>query len=346
MADEALRRGDLVEVRSASEILATLDEDGSLDGLPFMPEMAAFCGRTFVVERRADRICDTVDYTGSRRLPQAVLLADLRCDGSGHGGCQAECRLFWKEAWLKRVSYEAAASPHTAPDPGLAALLERTRRTARRRVEAGTTPEPWRCQATELPHASGHVKSWDPRSYVREYATGNVDLGRFLRVTARAAITEPKRKLGLVPKVHLRGTRTQPGSDPPLNLRPGELVQVKTKEEIAATLSPKGKHRGLWFDREMLPFCGRVFRVRRRIDRIIDERDGRMIEIKNDCVTLEGVVCSGDLSVMRWFCPRAIYPYWRECWLRRIDARSEADVAEGSTEGNAEAGPPACPGQP
>ena len=98
-------------------------------------------------------------------------------------------------------------------------------------------------------------------------------------------------------------------------------MQVKSKEEIAATLTPEGRHRGMWFDREMMPFCGGVFRVRQRIHRFIDERaGGRMIELKkNDCVTLEGVVCSGELSLRRWFCPRAIYPYWRECWLRRVE---------------------------
>ena len=37
----ALRKGDLVEVRSEEEILRTLDADGKLDGLPFMPEMLA-----------------------------------------------------------------------------------------------------------------------------------------------------------------------------------------------------------------------------------------------------------------------------------------------------------------
>ena len=39
----------------------------------------------------------------SRRLRDAVLLEDLRCDGSGHGGCQAGCRIYWKESWLRRV---------------------------------------------------------------------------------------------------------------------------------------------------------------------------------------------------------------------------------------------------
>src|SRR5581483_6061338 len=95
MSKEELRRGDLVEVKSPSEILATLDQRGALADLPFMPEMAPFCGRRFTVERRAEKICDTIHYTGSRRLHGAVLLEDLRCDSSAHDGCQAECRFFW-----------------------------------------------------------------------------------------------------------------------------------------------------------------------------------------------------------------------------------------------------------
>ena len=49
MGDSSLRQGDVVWVRSASEILATLDATGALDELPFMPEMIPFCGRRFVV---------------------------------------------------------------------------------------------------------------------------------------------------------------------------------------------------------------------------------------------------------------------------------------------------------
>jgi hypothetical protein len=315
----SLRRGDLAEVRNPSEILETLDERGALDGLPFMPEMAALCGRRFTVERRAERVCDTVHYSGSRRPARTVLLGDLRCDGSAHAGCQAECRFLWKEAWLRKVT---PGSPPSAPidERDRAALVERTARNVKRTVESdGQSQERWRCQATELPTASAHLKLWDPRSYLREYATGNVTLGHFLRVMGRAVVAEPRRKLGLISEVHLPGTRTGPDTDPPLNLQPGDLVQVKTKAEIAATLSPQGRHRGLWFDREMMPFCGGTFRVRQRIQRFIDDRDGRMVELKSDCVTLEGVVCSGDLSLRRWFCPRAIYSFWRECWLRRVE---------------------------
>jgi hypothetical protein len=48
-----LRVGELVEVRSESEILATLDEKGELEALPFMPEMRQFCGQRLRVHKRA-----------------------------------------------------------------------------------------------------------------------------------------------------------------------------------------------------------------------------------------------------------------------------------------------------
>ena len=87
-----------------------------------------------------------------------------------------------------------------------------------------------------------------------------------------------------------------------LNLQPGEWVQVRSKDEIARTLDENGFDRGLSFDWEMLPDCGRKYRVRDRIDRIINDKTGRMIEIASDCVMLDEVVCSGERSTGRWFC--------------------------------------------
>jgi hypothetical protein len=85
-------------------------------------------------------------------------------------------------------------------------------------------------------------------------------------------------------------------------------VRVKSPDQIRETLNDKGMNRGLWFDSEMLRNCGQTFRVRRRIERLVDEHDGKMIELASDCVTLEGVVCSGEWSTQRWFCPRASTP--------------------------------------
>ncbi len=101
---DQLRRGNVVEVRPPAEILATLDEDGCLEGVPFMPEMLRFVGGDSRVVARVERACDTINPISSRRMPSTVLLDDLRCDGSAHGGCEAGCLLYWKEAWLRRVS--------------------------------------------------------------------------------------------------------------------------------------------------------------------------------------------------------------------------------------------------
>src|SRR5262245_57076074 len=97
----ALRPGDWVEVRSEAEILATLDVEGTLDALPFMPEMTQFCGQRFRVRARADRT--SMAKLWMRAMDDAVHLEGARCDGSAHGGCSRTCAVFWKEAWLRRV---------------------------------------------------------------------------------------------------------------------------------------------------------------------------------------------------------------------------------------------------
>ena len=53
-----LRIGDWVEVRTKEEILKTLDSNGCVDAMPFMPEMLAFCGQRFRVFKIAHKTCD------------------------------------------------------------------------------------------------------------------------------------------------------------------------------------------------------------------------------------------------------------------------------------------------
>jgi hypothetical protein len=301
-----LRIGQVVEVRPAAEILATLDDDATTGGLPFMPEMLRFVGRRFTVSAHALKLCDTrSDGTGNRLFHDTVYLEDLRCDGSGHDGCQAGCRLLWRTDWLRPVS-------DAEPEAGDTAELAR-------QAEAATTRREgvYRCQATELGAASEPFPADDRgRKYLREVRSGNVGVGRFLRVLARAVWRKAARTAGLQRDIAL-WSEGKPAPRPPLGLQPGELVRVRSRREIAETLDENGRNRGLAFDWEMLPHCGRTYRVQDRVRRFIDENTGRMVELKNECLLLDGVVCSGDHSVGRWFCPRAIYPYWREDWLER-----------------------------
>lgn len=320
MHHPTFHRGDEVRVRSAADVLATLDDDGLLDALPFMAEMVQHCGHRFTVERRADRVCDTISYSGSRNMADTVLLDDLRCDGASHGGCQAECRLLWKEVWLE----PAGARPtewNGQQDDGSALEALRVRVARNVRPAGGAEDEAcYRCQATELVRASDPLSKYDPLAYLRPVTTRDVDPRTFTRVMIRSVTMKAQRHLGRLEDPPLRGTSSKsPPKPPPLDLKPGDWVRVRTPDEIRATLTDKGVNRGLWFDREMLQYCGQRFQVRERVSRLIDERNGALLELSSDCVTLDGAVCSGEFSQRRWFCPRKMLPYWRECWLERVD---------------------------
>jgi hypothetical protein len=342
-----LRVGELVQVKSAEEILATLDERGELDSLPFMPEMLRFCGKRFRVYRRADKACDTIDWATLRRMENAVHLGELRCDGSAHGGCHAGCLIYWKEAWLERVATDAGQVAPAAPDEpsgtdaSHAAALAVLEPKTQKGVENG---EPiWSCQATELKRATAsEVPWWEPAQYVQDIRSGNATLGRVIRGLV----------VGFFNKLQQANTRFLPrytlihggsqypflngrvrGRRPPeqLNLQPGEMVEVKAKDEILDTIDERAYTRGLRFDREMLRYCGRRGRVLRRVERLIDEKTGKMLTIKSDCIIIDGFICTGDLHRM---CPRSIYPYWREAWLKRADSpalppAAPAPVADG-----------------
>ena len=321
----SLRVGDVVEVRSEEEILATLDSTGKLDRLPFMPEMLAHCGKRFRVSARAYKACDTVEWRQLRKLESAVHLEDLRCGGSAHGGCQAGCLLYWKDAWLKRVDGELGDAAR--PARGGTTTKETLFAEAERPDSAGEGGRAYSCQATELLRATTRtLKWWEPEQYVEDVRSGNAPvanvlrgllvgfLNKFQQVNARLL---PRFCLlhNCKPYPFVLGTAQATSGHEPLGLEPGDLVEIKSKEEIFATLDERDRNRGLRFDSEMLHYCGMRARVLRRVEHIIDEQTGKMLHITGDCIILEDVVCTGTYHRS---CPRRIFPYWREVWLRRV----------------------------
>lgn len=316
-----LRPGERVEVRSREEVLATLDKDGCLERMPFMPEMLAFCGRRMRVLRRAEKSCDTVLEGGSRRVYDTVHLEGARCDGSAHGGCQAMCLIWWREAWLKRVPETAGQAPDQVVAPALEAPACTEQDLQRATRMRGTlSAEIFRCQATRLLEFTYGLRWFDPRPVLREIRCGNVTVREALRVLAHAAMNILRRRLGRRPEPHIIGRceKTTPAERIP-GLQPGDWVEVKSQEEIETTLNRQQRNRGLFFDIEMLPYCGRRMRLLQQVDRIIHERTGAMLRLPNDCWIIEGAVCGGLMSRNRLFCTRQIPGFWREAWLRRVD---------------------------
>lgn len=342
-----MRVGDWVEVRSEAEILQTLDQEGRLDGMPFMPEMLQFCGQRLRIYKCAHKTCDGISRQ-SRRLTKMVHL-ETRCSGEMHGGCQAACLLFWREEWLRPASapgLHAGGSRENQFGFNDSACSSVTKNALTAYAVVEDDGLRYRCQATQIRAASTRLPWWDVRQYVEDLRSGNVYLWRFASGMLRASWMAMGRgefaashlvrwlydhlrflwngeefpvRVGRIP----RGKRT-PAPSHSLNLQPGEVVRVRSLAEIDETLDTWGQNRGLYFDPEQAPYANGVFRVRDSVTRMINEETGRMIELKTPSVLLESVFCQGRHSSCRMFCPRSAPLLWRELWLERI---SENDLS-------------------
>ena len=340
-----LKAGDLVRVKSLEEIQATLDDNGSLEGMPFMPEMVRFCGRRMRVFRRAHKTCDTVEGLGGRSVNGGgVHLVDARCDGAAHGGCQNSCMIFWKDAWLSRTDESEMGMPGMAAAPASDAPKALPSMPVHWIYLVGpdvpSDQVRWRCQATEAPKFTKELSPYRLSQYVEDLGSRNIDLKEFLAGTVHSfyrfllslgvgyrilvAIHDwiQARREG-IPNPYINGTLNRTPVQT-LDLKVGELVRIRPFREVMATLDVNNKNRGLWFvPQEMGRFCGREARVVKRVDRIISERTGAMLIMKTPSVVLDEIYCTGRTVEKRVFCPRASALFWREIWLERV-AESES----------------------
>jgi hypothetical protein len=117
-----------------------------------------------------------------------------------------------------------------------------------------------------------------------------------------------------------------------LDLGAGEIVAVRSADEIARTLDADGKFEGLLFMPEMLAFCDKQFRVLRRADWTCLEGQPRRIKAT---VHLDQVRCDGSSHAR---CQASCLLLWKEVWLRGVnsDAPTErVSVPSATTNGRA-----------
>ena len=218
-----LHPGDLVTVRSFSDSLSTLDETGALEGLPFLPEMLKFCGRTFTVRRRVNKLIQEGVGTSMRRIKNVVLLDGTICDGQAHDHCQRACFPLWKTAWLK-------------PADG---KLESVQGEALLPLKKG-------CQVTELIEATKPLPLWHPLRHYWDITSRTYSPKEYMAYILGGVYRKTlKRIIGKLAKK--KSPPPNPFPTEPLDLKAGNLVEVKSVAEIRATLNAEGKSRGLFF---------------------------------------------------------------------------------------------------
>ncbi len=307
---DKLRPGDLVEVKSPAEILQTLDADGTLDKLPFMPEMGDFCGRRYKVAKRVVKTCYYGTSSGMRKFPRedVVLLEGLRCSGAAHDGCQKACTIFWREAWVRKV--EGPTTVQSIADPHSSERL-------RARLKTSTGPETYFCQASEILNATSDLSRWERfGNCFNEVRAGNCSAFQMVRRIGTWLFWRIRRVLL---GEYARGSnKSTPIAS--LNLQPREWIEVRSVKSIAGTLNERGHNRGLYFTPDMRLLCGSRQRVEKRIEKIIVDGTGEMRRLHNT-VYLEGSLCGCVYALGG--CPRGEFSYWREIWLRRAPVTVE-----------------------
>jgi hypothetical protein len=95
----------------------------------------------------------------------------------------------------------------------------------------------------------------------------------------------------------------------------GDLVRVRSEQEIQATLNTWNELNGCMFMDAQWQYCGTTQRVLKPVERFVDERDYQVKKARG-LVLLEGLICEGTPDYGR--CDRSCFYFWREEWLEKI----------------------------
>lgn len=300
--------GEWVIVRPFEEIVETLDDRRTTRGLVFMPEMEAFCGQKFRIFKRVETI--KLEDTGEVRLLTSPLVSLDRvyCTGEQHEGCDRTCLHLWCEAWLKPIPAGEAMEDFSVSIhcPGHPSEM--------------TSEESQTCNFL----ASTVIEVSVPTEGTpRGITTRLIRLAKPVYRQVRAMIVsgEPAAPTGAeqIPDI------------PPLNLEEGDMVEVRSVDEIRATLDGRRRYKGLYFMPEMEKFCGQKFRVITKVTRIKLETTGEMRTLKSPTVFLDGAICQGERHEG---CGRGCYHFWKEAWLNRVnDDQSSSGSSQSGISG-------------
>ena len=100
-------------------------------------------------------------------------------------------------------------------------------------------------------------------------------------------------------------------------LKRGDLVRVRSLEEIKATLDKDGNYQGgMLFIDEMAQYCMGTYRVVKRVNKVFDALPWKMKK-SHDIVILDGVFCHGYGQYKE--CDRTCFFFWKEAWLEKIE---------------------------
>jgi hypothetical protein len=189
------------------------------------------------------------------------------------------------------------------------------------RKKNNSPAEPLRCQLSEVPNISeGKIKFPHPFLFRLRLL-----LKRHMSISQRKQLMKSYRLL-LHPlsreKDRPAPPQPQERKAPARSFQPGDLVRVRSREEIMGTLDPERRLKGCSFMPEMEPYLGTTQRVLKRVERFLDERDYN-VKRTSGIILLEGVMCQGTIEFGP--CDRSCFFFWRQEWLELIQEAQPTD---------------------
>ena len=271
------------------------------------------------------KLCDTIGSTGMYRMRNAVHLEGLRCDGQAHGGCQAGCLLYWKEAWLRRVPSDgrepAGPPPEPAPQRLLATLAAATRKAGRDLRRRGAVLVP----GDGIAPGGARARPFLGRQPVR--AGRQVGQRQPARRRPRRRHRGVQRVPGPQPQVRAEATadpgrstvalhRREAREDPGRQARPATrgTGRVRSKEEISARSTATTATADCRSTRRC---CGTAGRGQGATAGRPDHRRAHR-QAAAAAASLHRPRGRHLPRRLQPYCPRSNYPYWREIWLERV----------------------------
>ncbi len=94
-------------------------------------------------------------------------------------------------------------------------------------------------------------------------------------------------------------------------IQQGDMVRIRSKDEIRKTLDRSGRTFGCSIIPEMYNLCGKEYRVFKKVDHFFEET-GRKMRKCNGIFLLESAYC--DKST----CDRSCFFFWHVNWLQKI----------------------------
>lgn len=104
--NQNLSKGDIVKVKSATDIKSMLDTREKYQGCRFIDEMYEYCGHTYRVLKIVDHFYDEAKRKVCK-CKNIVLLEGVTCSGKQRlysYSCDRNCFFFWHVDWLDKIN--------------------------------------------------------------------------------------------------------------------------------------------------------------------------------------------------------------------------------------------------